>query len=158
MEKKFRAWDVKSSKMINYGAFQFNQCHYLGVRPDDTHIIVAPMIGIESGELICDDDLDAFVLMQFTGLHDKNGKEIYEGDILKYSAHSGYGLFPGRLMVKWIDESACFGYSHSDQSFIPGYISPFTEHDELKYDVLNYSEIIGNIHQHPNLITDGSEK
>jgi uncharacterized phage protein (TIGR01671 family) len=89
---------------------------------------------------------------QYTGLKDKNGKEIYEGDILKYSAHDGYGLFPGRLTIKWIDDSACFGYSHSDQSFSPGYVSPFTEHDELKFDVLSYSEIIGNIYENPELL------
>lgn len=94
---------------------------------------------------------DGVTFMQFIGLKDKNGVDIYEGDILKYSAHSGYGLFPGRLTVKWIDESACFGYSHSDQSFTPGYISPFTEHDDLQYDVLNYSEIIGNIYENPEL-------
>lgn len=57
---KFRAWDKENKKMI--------------YNPD----FVFPNYAM-------DENASVFVLMQYTGLKDKNGKEIYEGDIVKYS-------------------------------------------------------------------------
>lgn len=60
---KFRAWDILRKRMI-----------------DDTRLW-----GFEYGELFPKTpDQRAFDLMQFTGLLDKNGKEIYEGDIIEH--------------------------------------------------------------------------
>lgn len=149
-EIKFRAWDNKAKKWLlgyehsNLGGFSmFGEMMLFNEWSSVVNRFILQQTDRKPEDLI---------LMQFTGLYDKNGKEIYEGDILKYTAHNGYGLFPGRLTVRWIAESGCFGYSHSDQSFRHNYISPFTEHDELQYDVLNYCEIIGNIYETPDLI------
>jgi uncharacterized phage protein (TIGR01671 family) len=70
---------------------------------------------------------DEFELMQFTGLHDKNGKEIYEGDIIKYKYP-----FSNDFIGKIHFENGCFRLNDV-------YI------DDVDTDL----EIVGNIYQNP---------
>ena len=78
------------------------------------------------------------ILMQFTGLLDKNGKEIYEGDIVM-SYKDQYEDKPSKNEVKF--ESGCFKLFCKGLNEIP---------------IFNYSnkdlEVIGNIYENPELI------
>jgi uncharacterized phage protein (TIGR01671 family) len=78
-------------------------------------------------------DVEPDTVGQFTGLKDKNGKEIYEGDI--YKSNKG-----GINEVSWISGDGC--------DFIGFDFSPF----HLIEGVISDIEIIGNIHDNPELL------
>lgn len=93
---------------------------------------------------------------QFTGLLDKNGKEIYEGDIVKNKEVGGYGLeYIG--VVRYYKEDCRFGidltatnkfakrclFSVGECSFNDGYCT-------IKY--YNEYEVLGNIFDNPELL------
>lgn len=71
---------------------------------------------------------DRFVLMQYTGLKDKNGKEIYEGDILAFYTRDGSRITK-RLAVKWEVSKLGFNITHKP-----------------------LLEVIGNIYENPELL------
>jgi uncharacterized phage protein (TIGR01671 family) len=73
-------------------------------------------------------------LMQFTGLYDVNGKEIYEGDIIKHR----YFSMKGVAEVYWNEQEACF---------------LALEPNGARVILRPNSEIIGNIYENPELIS-----
>lgn len=89
----------------------------------------------------------AVMLMQSTGLKDKNGTEIYEGDIIEVQSVTKWGLpyknqqFPNkRGVVVW----------QSDRFTIDGVSA-------LNHHVLTYGEVLGNIFENHELLTSKTE-
>lgn len=98
---------------------------------------------------------------QFTGLHDKNGKEIYEGDIARNKEIGGYG-FEYVGVVRYYEEDARFGidvtatYKFSKRVlFSVGESCINDGHCTIKYT--NEYEVIGNIHDNPNFLSDDND-
>jgi uncharacterized phage protein (TIGR01671 family) len=85
---------------------------------------------------------------QFTGLHDKNGKEIYGGDIVKHTLFDFYdNEEQHKSVVEYCDRMAAFFVKLSEDSDCGNYLEL-----GLVYQEDNEIEVIGNIHDNPELL------
>lgn len=90
------------------------------------------------------------IFQQYTGLKDKNGVEIYEGDVIAYTSHTKtLGDVYHRRVVEWHDEVARFsmhkiGKHTSDPKA--------NEYSLFKAEKMQKLEIIGNIYENPELL------
>jgi len=107
---KFRAWDGKNMSLNPNSAYM--ESFFLN------DAIETAFIGTE--------------LMQFTGLHDKNGKEIYEGDIVKHNDQKRKNPYVVEMNWRMDGHSSLYGYSF-----------PNCDKNEM--------EVIGNIYENPDL-------
>ena len=81
-------------------------------------------------------------LMQYTGLKDKNGVEIYEGDVLGM-LHKKHGLQNTKVVV-WDEVHACFDWEDANGDSWPDGFTGF--YDEY--------EVIGNVYENPELLRE----
>ena len=127
-EIKFRAWDTYDNRMKH--KFTIGS-----VTNSDNNLWTCPTLWLEdTGWVNC----DTLVLMQYTGLKDKNGVEIYEGDIVRAHSHK-----PTNFKIEFIEGGFC------------------ATRNGVKYPIdINHFypsigctiEVIGNIYENPELL------
>jgi uncharacterized phage protein (TIGR01671 family) len=119
-EIKFRAWDGIRKEMF----YPYCLEHINGI--------------LTAKRYVTDENADVLtVLMQFTGLHDKSGKEIYEGDIIRCN-NTQIGE------VLWEEHDACFN--------VNGYYDSSDDYPTMAFIEGQPFEVIGNIFENPELL------
>ncbi len=128
-EIKFRAWDLANKKLI-----------------DDVHIANNHWLNIFFRD--SEDEGCMLKMLQFTGLLDKNGKEIYEGDYLKVNGSH-------ILAVEWCNGAFKYVETKSmiEMDFGDGWLHELAKFCRCSSDNKNIEvEVIGNTYENPEII------
>lgn len=107
----------------------------------------SPTLGIDkvyTKEYKFKPDTCEFTLLQYTGLKDKNNKEIYEGDVVRY-----YDSTTMWLVSKIVDVGGAFAVATSENPILL-----YEFHHDYKYagEPIPELEVIGNIYENPELL------
>lgn len=132
-EIKFRAWHNQLKVMI-----PIDHQYQLNIR-DKNWEITDLRIGCKVMDNWRDND-KGNILMQFTGLLDKLGKEIYEGDIIEWEMVK----YKYAIRAKVYFESSCPSY-YVDLKGFP---------ERLFSERMRFIHVIGNIYENPELLKD----
>ena len=143
-EIKFRAWDSDAMQMI-YPSIGFNEKYVLQLNCE----YIGEFNGRTYGSI-------KVQLMQYTGLKDKNGKEIYEGDIINAYDNAavedgGYGkIHIGEIIYTY----TCYSLKIHGKQTVNTPALKHWENDVYLDDWINAEniEVIGNIYEHENLL------
>lgn len=145
---RFRAWDKNNKRMLYNieNAYDFG-----GVEDEKGNEVEDCYADCFSSFLPYDeeDENEKFVVEQCTGLRDKNGRLIYEGDILSTSNkdHQHDIWEPedwGYTFIYWNEKNLCFA---GTKWFIDG------PEEESVFNA-EFVEIVGNIHENPELLEE----
>lgn len=136
----FRVWDVEKNSMILDFNGYFDRSYYIAL---NGRLVFDP--GCSYSYLA---DEEKYIPMQSTGLKDFKGKEIYQGDILKYWGSDGKKLY---YHVNDIQQTIRTFYSMCHSAW-PENSSNL---DMLRKSIKatkTYCEVVGNIYENPGLL------
>ncbi|WP_054759830.1 YopX family protein [Secundilactobacillus collinoides] len=146
MDIKFRAWDINEKRMLKVYRLSFDG----PIEGTQVHCYLDDRGSKGSKEYSYDGD--GLILEQYTGLKDANGKEIYEGDILATSSVICGSSVTDYITPEWREEYA--GFFWGEKQF---YACLGEWDNEIKYPQ-TFPEIIGNVHENPELLEEQHER
>ena len=121
---KFRAWDKKFKEMVQVNALVL-----------DEQVIKATY---KNGNIV-KDDVKEYELMQSTGLFDKNGKEVFVGDIIKCTRGCPHEVYLEK---------------EYGGTFIGGMPAIYLKGLREGYAWTEHEEVLGNIYENPELLEE----
>ena len=147
-EIKFRVWDNKKKKMLHQKSGDFVMTIRKGI--SISFLVGDKYARVMSRKPIC------YKLMQYTGLNDKKGKEIYEGDILRFPPTDDWGKINYTSFEVFHHDGDCanqhIGFqmnrNHHHGCVCGGTIPNFLPKSTKQMI------IIGNIHENPELLPE----
>ena len=131
-EIKFRAWDKEENKMVRVTLLDFPEWS-ISYQDGTDYYKNGDRNGFKN------EDTDRCILMQYTGLKDKNGREIYEGDILRWVSSNPFSKGEIRTVKVYYTEAHFWCYGA-----IGVYLGELLINEKC--------EVIGNIYENPELI------
>lgn len=122
---RFRFWDAKEDKWLGKDSSYWKELTFEDCRKK----LIASM---RQGNIVAE---------QYTGLKDKNGKEVYEGDIVEEDIDFNSKMTDGtfRYKVYWNEDELCWSLDPISQESI---------HNDL-WELNSSCRVIGNIHETP---------
>ncbi len=133
---KFRIWDLDKKTWRNSYEFAIR----LNTTDPNEQVLHAPMIFGGYGAAYGNYEIN-----QWTGLQDKNGRDIYVGDIVEFEGEPTYTANKVELWRKEVvfSNRGFFGMNRGDSDKYPPH---------LLYPYATVCEVIGNIYENPELL------
>ena len=138
MIPKFRAWDKNTEDMVDVKMIDLEKDGSIGCIVDYNGINL---------------DVSECVLMQYTGLKDKNGVEIFEGDVVKVTD----GESEEDSYISIVKNYSNEGYPAFDIEYPPTYHYDSNVLSAIMCNVFETIEVIGNIYEDGDLLNDSED-
>lgn len=156
---RFRAWHIDSQTMYSWKK--------LLLENDRWHLFTA----LTNEAFMCNPPKYSFHAMEWTGIHDRYGTDIYEGDILKVTYQRDGKIKKEFYGVVRFGKNCCSYTSEAPQHFTMGFyidtamnncgdlephVGLFQDHNLIDGEAFN--EVIGNVFENPELLQEKNEE